>query len=163
MKILFVRHARAQTRAEFKGKNDLLRPLTPVGSKEARKAFKRVAKMYSKPDVILSSQAVRAVDTAELLAQAWGVKGVKQTEELNPGCNMAKFQKMLGQLDNKIEWVAVVGHDPDFSDLVSEITANGALKLDFKKAACMEVDIVSMEPLRGELKAFLPPRLVTAL
>ena len=59
--------------------------------------------------------------------------------------------------------LAVVGHDPDFSELVSQLTAGGGLRLDFKKAACVEVDVTSMDPFQGVLKAILPPRIMTAL
>ena len=164
MKILFVRHARAETRAEFKGANDLERPLTAEGRKEAQKAFKRLAKAYPVPDVILSSRAIRAADTADLLARAFEVKGFEQMEELNPGCGLEAFQKLvLERAERKVKWLAVVGHDPDFTELVSQLTAGGGLRLDFKKAACVEVDVTSMDPFQGVLKAILPPRIMTAL
>jgi phosphohistidine phosphatase len=163
MKILFVRHARAETRAEFKGDDDLQRPLTPAGRKEARKAFKRIAEVYPKPEKIISSKAVRAIDTADILANAFGVKGFEQSEELNPGCDMGKITHVLAGLEKKAEWIAIVGHDPDFTELVSEITADGSLRIDFKKAACVEVDVTALNPLKGELKAMLPPKIMTAL
>ena len=157
MRILFVRHARAEERADFRGRNDLLRPLTPAGRQEAAKAFKRIARVYPKPDAILSSKAVRAVETAEILARAFGKKKVGQTALLNPGCGAAQLKKILAGLDASAEWVALVGHDPDFSILVSELTSERGLRLDFKKAACAEVELA--DNLRGELKAFIPPRL----
>ena len=48
------------------------RPLTPRGEKRFRVAAKGLARICRRPDVLLSSPLVRARQTADIAAEAWG-------------------------------------------------------------------------------------------
>ncbi len=154
LQVLFVRHARAQEWDDFQGPDDLLRPLTSQGRKEARAAFKLLARLYAPPGCIMSSEAVRAKETAHLLARAFGLKKVLVAPWLNPGCRRHQFNRALAAIPAGLQRVALVGHDPDFSLIVSSLVADGRLRLAFKKGACAEV---RMEAGKGELRALIPP------
>ena len=70
MRVLFIRHAIALEREEFL-EDDMLRPLSEEGKTKAAKAFGVYKSLFDKPDLILSSEAVRAKETAELLSHAF--------------------------------------------------------------------------------------------
>ena len=156
MKILFVRHAAAVDHENFKGASDLDRPLTKEGRSKAETVFKRLAEVYHKPGIILSSEAVRARQTAEILAKCLGNNEVVTTNILNPGCCIESFEEMVKMHIKKYESMAVVGHEPDFSGIISALVSDGSLRIDVKKASCIEVDVNSI--LKGVLTFAIPPK-----
>ena len=155
MKILFVRHAIAEDPLDFKGHDDLLRPLTAEGQHKARKHFKALAKFYEPPELIVSSAAVRARQTADLLAEVFPKAARDERTLFNPGADHAAFVRWLRDLDRNLERVALVGHEPDLSLMIGGAVAQGRLNIEVKKAACIEVDCNRIG--RGELTLLLPP------
>lgn len=153
MKVLLVRHAAAVDPEEFKGP-DLERPLTPEGAKKARRLLRAVAGLYPELGAVLCSRARRAVETAKILADCAGVK-VTESELLNPGCTFKDLARALTRLPKRPDCVAVVGHEPDFSHILSDMVAGGTLRVEVKKASCIEVEVNHL--YKGELKAVLPP------
>ncbi len=155
MRVLFVRHALALSRASWL-RDDLERPLSDKGIMTAKKVFKEFAKIYDAPSVIFCSEALRAKETAQLLSKSFKGAKILQTPILNPGASFGDL-KMLLESENS-EYVAVVGHEPDFSSMVSELVSHGSnLAIDIKKASLIEVDID--EEFRGILKAVIPPKI----
>ena len=154
MKILFVRHAIAVDPMEFNG-DDLGRPLTEEGVFKARRLFKMLARFYEAPELIVSSNAVRARQTAGLLAEIFPKADRAHTPEFNPGADHRVLVHWLRGLDHTWERVAVVGHEPDISRMIAGAVAHGGLNIEVKKAACIEVDCNRLG--RGELTLLLPP------
>lgn len=148
-------------RADFDGP-DLLRPLTEQGRLKAKAAFQALARVYGAPDLIISSKAVRARETAEILRGCLGGPAVADTDLLNPGADDRHFMKALAALAAKHEYVAVVGHEPDFSSIVGVVCGGAGLRIEVKKASCIEVDL-NRSLGRGELKAAYPPSALIAL
>ena len=156
MKILFVRHAAAVDHGDFKGNSDLGRPLTKEGRSKAEAVFKRLAETYHKPGIIVSSEAVRARETAEILSQCLGGTEIVTSNLLNPGCYIDSFKEIVKPYIKKYESMAVVGHEPDFSGIISALVSNGSLRIEVKKASCIEVDINSI--FKGVLTFVIPPK-----
>lgn len=155
MRVLFVRHAPALSRTSWL-RDDMERPLSDKGIMGAKKLFKEFAKIYDAPSVIYTSEALRAKETAQLLSRAF--RGVKISENglLNPGASFDGLKSVLS--GENAECVAVVGHEPDFSEILSHIVCAGAsLAIDIKKASLIEVDVD--DGYRGVLKAVLPPKI----
>ncbi len=155
MKILFVRHAIAEDPHSFKGHDDLLRPLTEEGRHKARKLFKLLGKFYEPPELIVSSEALRARQTADLLAEVFPKAAREERAAFNPGADYSSLTGWLRGLDRKLERVALVGHEPDLSLMIGGAVARGPLNIQVKKAACSEVDCNHIG--RGELTLLLPP------
>lgn len=158
MKLLLIRHADAVDPSSFKG-SDLQRPLTPEGQKKARQVLKVVARLYPDLQVILTSQACRAIETAKLLARYAFPAKIVRSKELNPGCGLRNLGRALASLPGNPTCVAVVGHEPDLSKLLSAMVADNALRVEFKKTTCAEVVVNRL--LKGELKLLLPARALT--
>lgn len=157
MRILFIRHAEAIEAAEFDGP-DMMRPLTKRGAASAASAFKRLAAMLPKPDVVVSSEAVRAAATADIFVSAFGIRAKEVSPVLNPGCEEKDFRTLVGEWPKRTRYTVVVGHEPDISHLVSWITAGGSLSMKVKKGACIEVEMD--EKCRGLLRFAVPPELL---
>ena len=155
MNTLFVRHAIAVDPAEFEGADDLLRPLTAEGRRKALKTFRALARFYATPELIVSSEATRARQTADVLAEVFPSAEREETPVFNPGADYPAFVRWLRGLDPKLERIAIVGHEPDISHMLAGIVAKGTLNIEVKKAACIEVDCNRLG--RGELRLLFPP------
>ncbi len=160
MRVLFIRHAIAEDKKK-PGDSDLQRPLTEEGRQKARIVFKALGRVYPPLDHIYASEAVRARQTAEILSQCFADARITETALLNPGSHFQNFRKLLGEVPAGCDCIAVVGHDPDLSRMVAEATGSASLRVDMKKASCIEVDVNTIG--KGELKAFLPPRILIEL
>lgn len=162
MKLLFVRHAIALEREEFLKSNDLKRPLSDEGRRKAHGVFSILARFYQKPLCIVTSEAARAIETAEILNDAYGgdIETFK-TALLNPGAGIEEFKEALIPLYDEDGCVAVVGHEPDFSFIISQLISGDEVALSIKKASVIEVEIDRY--FNGELKFMIPPKIFNFL
>ena len=139
MRLLVVRHAAAEDKDEFArtGRSDDLRPLTAEGRRDMREAARGLRDVVPKLDVLATSPLVRAVETAEILGAAYDRKHVI-VEALRPESRYDDLARWARE-HAKQDVVAIVGHEPHLSGLVSWLLvgANRSF-LDLKKgAACM--------------------------
>ena len=110
-----------------------------------------------RPDRIISSPKVRALQTAEVIGSALGI-GVDVDERLSSGCSMSCLDAVLG--DSGAGTPMIVGHDPDFSMLLSELI--GSAPQEMRKGALASIDV--RLPLRagtGVLRWLIPPEMLT--
>ena len=149
MKIYFLRHGKADW--PNWNKPDDERPLTKEGEKEVRKVAKLLADLEVAP-LILTSPLPRARQTAEIAAELLGVE-LREEKNLRPGFNATKLAKFLRDLRSKS--LMVVGHEPDFSDTISELTG-GSIKLSKAGVALVDLDASAMS---GQLRWLLPPKI----
>lgn len=126
MRVFVVRHAEAAS-----GEPDHLRPLTKTGRKEAEALARKLAKQHV--DAIVSSPLVRARQTADAIAAATSA-GVEQDDRLAPG---ATAEDLRAAVAGRGETVVTVGHQPDCSAIVLELTGRN---VRFKTAGVYEVD-----------------------
>ena len=126
MKTLFlVRHAKSSW--DDTALPDRERPLADRGKRDVDKMGKRLAKRDVKPDLIMSSPAVRALATAEAIASRLGCK--RKDIVVNDRLYAVEAEDLLDVirgLGDKLEHVMLVGHNPALielaNDLSSEIT-----------------------------------------
>ncbi len=153
MLIILIRHAHAEEAATFSG-DDLDRPLTERGRKLFRRAIACWVDQLEPPAAVYSSEAVRARETAELVAESFGVREVLVDAALNPGATWAKYRKVLKTCGQE-EPVVLVGHEPDLSGAIYELTGG---QVRMKKGAVALVDWPGKG--RGTLLALAAPRLL---
>jgi len=116
VKLIIIRHAAAIDRdADIP---DERRYLTPAGRGYFRKTARTMRKQGVAPDLILTSPLLRAVQTADILAERLKYFGeLMATDELMPGFELADLERLLATIGNAGE-VCLVGHEPDLSLLV---------------------------------------------
>lgn len=98
------------------GRSDASRRLVPVGEQEAQAAGAALAALDLRPDVVLSSPKVRAWRTATLAAAALGIEPVEHAAIVGLDRDEALLLAELGRR------VLVVGHEPDLSQVVEDLT-----------------------------------------
>ena len=136
-----LRHGEAED-----GSPDSERRLTKKGRRQARDAGAALAAMGAGIDVCLTSPKVRADETAKLACEALGVEA--QHEPKLSGGPFDAEQLAAGHGE-----VLLVGHDPDFSMAIHEMT--GA-QVRLKKGGLAGIDT-------GELIVLLRPAETAAI
>ncbi|ABQ26821.1 phosphohistidine phosphatase SixA [Geotalea uraniireducens] len=119
MKLYIVRHAAAIERnAEVPEEQ---RYLTPEGRDLIRKTARTLLQKKVNPDLILTSPLIRAVQTADILAETLSYDGSLQvTDELAPGFGMVALRKVLDAFPT-VQELVLVGHEPDLSQVISSL------------------------------------------
>jgi phosphohistidine phosphatase len=129
---------------------DADRRLTDRGSEQARVTGRALAALKLHFQLVFTSPKVRARDTALLLCEALGIEPAEH-EALAAGFDASDALELLAAAGDD-QRVLVVGHEPDFSQVVHDLT--GA-RIDLKKGG---IAAVRLEGTRGELIALLRPR-----
>ena len=100
------------------------RPLNDRGTRDAPKMGERLAKRDVKPDLILSSPARRALDTAEIIAKKldYKRKDIVVDDRLYAvtADDLLAFIRGLG---DKRERVMVFGHNPELTELAHRLSS----------------------------------------
>ncbi|MEO5965408.1 MAG: histidine phosphatase family protein [Candidatus Limnocylindrales bacterium] len=152
-----LRHAHAGDPARWSG-DDAARPLSDKGRRQAERLGKLLAGLDEAPDLFITSPRVRAAQTAEIVAEALGV-GVVIDPRLAGGLDTSGLSDiLLAHAD--AERPCVVGHDPDFSELLGDIL--GLPPVPMRKGAIARIDVASrsLVPGRALLRFLLPPELL---
>jgi phosphohistidine phosphatase len=114
--LLIMRHAKSSWKDEEIPDHD--RPLTKRGQRNAPRMGRLLREVDQVPDLILSSSAKRAIDTAEAVADQSHYQGeVQVVEELYAAPPEAYIQALEG-LTGSYERVMVVGHNPGLEELL---------------------------------------------
>ena len=157
MQLWLVRHAVAVERDEFDGA-DAERPLTSKGRRRFRKFCTRLKRQTTMPPAIVSSPLVRAAQTATILAKSAGLQewDIVSSDLLAPGVDL---QQLVEFLQNRSgECLALVGHEPDMSHLLSEFVGGGDFR--FGKGFVAAIEFTSAAEIgAGQLCWFVGPKL----
>ncbi len=119
--LLIMRHAKSDW-----GNNlpDIERPLNNRGKKAAPLMADYLKKVKKKPDIILSSPANRALSTALIMKETLGLdKDIKIVKAFYFGY-MDELIDVIKNIDNNYDTVLIVGHNPVWEDLVSDLSGN---------------------------------------
>jgi phosphohistidine phosphatase len=147
LRLYLVRHAIAEEPAETAPFVDAARPLTAKGRRRFRRIAHRLAGLDESIDVIFTGPALRAAQTAELLAAALRRDEVRVLDELRPDGAAALLVERLREVD--AGGVALVGHNRQLSDLaalLANLPADEAARLRLKRGTILRIDV---EDLRG--------------
>ena len=156
MQVYLLRHGIAEEGSP--GHPDAERALTGEGREKLRRVLKRARSAGAEPSLILSSPYRRALETAEVAAEALGYQGkVVKTRALVPEASPFDAWEEIRQRSQE-RAILLASHEPLMSSMVAFLLESPALSVDMKKAALVRVDCerVGPEP-RGVLKWMLTP------
>jgi phosphohistidine phosphatase len=155
VELCVLRHAHAGDAGTW-DEADELRPLTEKGRRQCERLGRLLAAAGFAPDAVLTSPLVRARQTAEIVAGLLGVP-VGLEARLGEMVDLAVLEEILTDAGSPGRPL-IVGHDPDFSELVSELV--GA-PIVMRKAAFARIDAERpLVPGGGELRWLVPPELL---
>ncbi len=116
-KVYLIRHAKSSWEEPWSKDHD--RPLAPRGLRDAPKMGKRLKSEGICPDKIISSTALRAQETANLIAKEikFPVKKIEFEEGLYHA-SAGTYLQFIQRQDNKTDCIFLIGHNPGMNDLI---------------------------------------------
>jgi phosphohistidine phosphatase len=119
--LLLVRHAKSSRDDPSLADRD--RPLAERGRADAPRMGKRLARRHLNPDLVLSSPALRALTTAQLIADEVGYKRKEIVVDDRLYASSAdELLAVVRALDRKIDRAMLCGHNPELTDLAHRLS-----------------------------------------
>ena len=139
-RLIFIRHGQA---ANDYNTQDFERKLTDFGVKEIRETASKLKEKSFIPNKIISSSAVRTRMTTENICDvlSLNINDVTFDRYIYEFFSSAEFiDAILNKIDNELETVLVVGHNPSISTTVQMLSGNYDVFFDTANAAIIEFD-----------------------
>lgn len=162
--LLILRHAKSDWGVG--GQSDFERPLAERGLYDAPRMGAWLKSQDLVPDKILSSSAVRTMQTTDLVAAEMGISDADiefrpDFYETTPGYLI----QVLSQFPRRLHRIMIVGHNPTLEELVTLLNENPVpIPKDGKlmgtaTVAVMEVpDWAELEPRSAQLRLLVRPK-----
>lgn len=161
MKTLFVvRHAKSSW--EDFSLSDHDRPLLPIGVKKTNLIVRFLQSKNEIPQLMLSSSAVRAFETARLIAA--GVGYPQDEIKIEPLLYHASSETIFDELSavsNDIVSVMIFGHNPTFTYFVNRFLDPGIVNLPTSGMVAIEFETNKWEDIikaKHRIKYFVTPK-----
>ena len=163
MLLYLFRHGVAVDPSDPECPPDAERPLTREGIEKTRLAARGLRKLGVKPDLILSSPLLRAVQTAEIAARelGWPKEKIHRTRALEPDADPAELLKELARLKQDV--VLCTGHAPPLDELIDHAVGVRVAFTGLKKAGAACLEFASSASSRGVLLWLRPPKVLRQL
>jgi phosphohistidine phosphatase len=153
--LYFLRHGKA---GSPRATDDDARELTATGVAALRAAAPIWRRLNLRPDAVITSPLARALRTAELVCEAMGGEPIVD-DRLRPGAGWGDFARaMAAHADARR--VLFVGHEPDLSSTIAELTGAASVRMRTGAVACVEF-YGTPEPGGGEIAWLIDPDLYT--
>lgn len=118
--LVMIRHAKSSWANPLQ--SDFERPLNDRGDHDAPMMGERLKKLGLVPDLIISSTAKRAKQTARKIAEAvnYDFTKIEWVDKLYH-CIPSVFEEVIQEIDDTIKTVFIVAHNPGITDFVNEL------------------------------------------
>lgn len=152
--LFIVRHAKSSW--DLENISDIDRPLKLRGIRDAYEMARRVKIERQIPDMLISSQAIRALHTADIFVRVFEINydNLKIDERLY-GTGVGVIRKIISEQPASIKRLMIFGHNPDFSELATVLTGEhyfevptcGIVKLEFDAADWASISHENMKKM----------------
>jgi phosphohistidine phosphatase len=123
MRLTLLRHAK--TEAQHSGQEDWDRVLEPRGQKDAPEMARRLRERKLKPDLVITSPAVRALTTAQIFMRELHLPASKvQQDERLYLASPKVLKEVIRELGGKAEHLMIVGHNPGLTEFADRVSAD---------------------------------------
>jgi len=154
MHLLVMRHGKAE---DSNPQGDAARRLVEIGREQVRRAARMLVHAQQVPDIVLTSPYERALRTAEEFCTTAGLAAPIIQDWLACGMHPQTALRELSAF-SEFRRVAIVGHEPDLSCLISNLIEAPYGSVVMKKGAFAAIEC--SPPARGGALLYLvPPKL----
>ncbi|MBL4679040.1 MAG: histidine phosphatase family protein [Mucilaginibacter sp.] len=155
-KLLLIRHAKA---THEPGYIDFERPLTNKGFEQCETMTARLIKNNIKPQLLVSSPALRTLSTANVFSQELGLATATTYPDIYDASENTLL-KVISNLPNEYDFIALVGHNPGISQVLYALS-NEPKEMSTCAVALIEFEADSWMELQegaGKLTLFDSPK-----
>ncbi|MCA9296997.1 MAG: histidine phosphatase family protein [Phycisphaerales bacterium] len=143
--LLLMRHAKSSWKDHSLADHD--RPLNKRGRRDAPRMGARLGEAGLVPQVIVSSTAERARETAELLAAGCvPVPRLTFLRELYHGDDM-DYERAIRQVDDACRCLLVIGHNPGLEEIIARVS-HESCRMPTAAIAVLELDLSRWDAFR---------------
>jgi len=159
-KLIFIRHGRAED--PVPEISDFERSLTLKGKIISRLMARKFMEKEKSPGIIVTSPAFRALETAFIFADEFGIDTEKVILNSSLYYKMS-FQNLPGILSNineDSEIVTLFGHNPSFTQIANTLCKKGCEFLPKTGIVCISFNITTWSEIGrniGKIEYFLKP------
>lgn len=142
MLLYLMRHGIAERQTY--GGDDQRRTLTEHGRQVLDAAAGWLGEILVAPNILLHSPYQRARQTAQIIANAWGLPSTEDAR-LAPGCGLDNLAEIVDDHDGA-ERLMTVGHQPDVGILVQLLTGR---TISIREGTLVVIETPSLRPRTG--------------
>ena len=160
--LLILRHAKTQSDAPA---GDHARELTERGHRNAAAIGAYIHNLTGTPDAIITSDATRALQTAEIVATAVNFAGPLTVEPRIYTADVNTLLALVRSILDEVHTAIIVGHNPGFEELAEALAGNHdqGVRLPTAALALLEFDVERWDTVRarsGRLREVATPRTI---
>lgn len=159
MKTLYLlRHAKSSW--DNPGLADYERPLNSRGEKAAPFIGEKMRENEFIPELIISSPAERAKQTARLVKESGRIEAELKFDERIYGAGTSTLIDIISSVDDDFRSLMLVGHNPTFESMTSVLTGNYK-SMPTATLAVIDLNIeswIEAEPDCGKLRKIIRPK-----
>ncbi len=151
LRLYLLRHAHAVEEAP----SDKERPLSDKGIKQVQQLVPELAlrllDRWQRPNKVLTSPALRALQTAKELLKQLQLKEsllLQVEEQLYPG-SLFSYKKVVESLDDTYSNVMIVGHNPAISDFGAYLTQDPLFHMSKGMFVALSIELPQWKPLKA--------------
>jgi len=161
MELYVVRHGIAIDREDPKCPPDSERYLTEEGVKKTKSVAKGLAALGATPGLFISSPYTRALQTAEIFADAldYSRQKIRRTELLLPGAEPTLLFREIAR-EKQASSIFLFGHAPQLDDLIATALGSKRHLTSMKKAGVALVELKRISPPIGVLAWLATPKIL---
>lgn len=163
--LTIIRHAKAES--DKPKTKDFDRALTARGKKDIKRMAKMVTQMEPRVDLIVSSPARRAAQTAEIVANKLDFAHPILWRDEIYNAKAIALLKVLQSLPEDAQHIALVGHNPGMEGLVAGLSSGATHRLNVRMPpaamATLQLEVYWWNQIRwgcGQLQMLMNPKLV---
>lgn len=137
--LLLMRHAKSSWKDPELADHD--RPLKKRGQKDAINIAKVMKKKGLIPDLVISSSAVRAVETAKIVIEKLSYSGELIVQDVLYMAEPGTYVEKINTVPGSVERLLVVGHNPGLESLVQMLDD----KIDTMPSGALAVIVLPLD------------------
>jgi len=160
-KLILIRHAKTEQLYDY-NKTDFGRKLLPRGHDDAELIANQLLNKEIKPDLIISSNAARALQTAKIFAKQMNYNPKQIIEEpfIYDGYTTGEMLNYLSKTDDNIESIMLIGHNPDIASLTIRLISDDIWNFPTCSTSVINFNIDSWKDIEvntGKLELYIYP------
>ena len=157
-KLFIIRHSKASETAP--DNSDFNRCLAPYGVNKATRISERLSRDIETVDLMLSSPACRAFETAQIFARAMNYPEQKITahDSLYHFGGIENVMEIISNVDDSVESLMIFGHNPTFNALAWHLCEDFRDGMPTSAVVGVELKIKSWKKInkaKGKLLTYL--------
>jgi len=121
--LVILRHSKTE---KVNPAGDRARELTKPGSRWATEAGREILAASGMPDLLVTSDAIRAVQTGDLAAEAMQFTGERRVVPEVYGATEDELARVIQQFPERFGKVVLVGHNPGMEELANSFRGGHA-------------------------------------